>query len=97
MIFSCYYSSGNLSSSSILLMQGGRDLGLPPEQPLMLEQKLLTINHPDHIIIVYPGHGHFLTNIGEDSWIDIGGPVPHYVLEDIYSWLTDPDRKLSRQ
>jgi pimeloyl-ACP methyl ester carboxylesterase len=88
---------GNISSSSILLMQGGRDLGLPPEQPLMLEQKLLDVNHPDHTIIVYPGHGHFLTDIGEDSWIDIAGPIPHYILEDIYYWLTDPDRKLSRQ
>ncbi|MDQ3852151.1 MAG: alpha/beta fold hydrolase [Thermoproteota archaeon] len=88
---------GNISSSSILLMQGGRDLGLPPIQPLMLEQKLLDVNHPDHTIIVYPGHGHFLTNIGEDSWIDIPGPIPNYVLEDIYNWLTDPDRKLSRQ
>ncbi len=88
---------GNISSSSILLMQGGRDLGLPPEQPLMLEQKLLDVNHPDHTIIVYPGHGHFLTDIGEDSWIDIPGPIPHYILQDIYSWLIDPDRKLSGQ
>jgi len=88
---------GNISSSSVLLMQGGRDLGLPPEQPLMLEQKLLDVNHPDHTIIVYPGHGHFLTDIGESSWIDIPGPIPNYILEDIYYWLTDPDRKLSRQ
>lgn len=85
---------GNISSSSILLMQGGQD---SPDQPLMLEQKLLDVNHPDHTIIVYPGHGHFLTYIGEDSWIDMPGPIPQYVLEDIYNWLTDPDRKLSRQ
>jgi uncharacterized protein len=88
---------GNLSSSSILLMQGGQDLGLPPAQPLMLEQKLLDINHPDHTIMVYPGHGHFLTNIGEDHWIDMPGSIPNYILEYIYSWLKDPDRKLSRQ
>lgn len=88
---------GNISSSSILLMQGEHDRGLPPIQPLMLEQKLLDVNHPDHTIIVYPGHGHFLTNIGESSWIDIPGPIPNYILEDIYYWLTDPDRKLSRQ
>ena len=85
---------GNISSSSILLMQGGLD---SPAQPLMLEQKLLDVNHPDHTIIVYPGHGHFLTDIGEDSWIDMPGPLPDYVLQDIYNWLTDPDRKLSRQ
>jgi pimeloyl-ACP methyl ester carboxylesterase len=85
---------GNISSSSILLMQGGQD---SPDQPLMLEQKLLDVNHPDHTIIVYPGHGHFLTNIGEDSWIDMPGPLPDYILQDIYSWLIDPDRKLSRQ
>ena len=85
---------GNISSSSILLMQGGLD---SPAQAFMLEQKLIDVNHPDHTIIVYPGHGHFLTDIGEDSWIDMPGPLPHYVLQDIYNWLTDPDRKLSRQ
>jgi pimeloyl-ACP methyl ester carboxylesterase len=88
---------GNLSSSSILIIQGGRDLGQPPAQAFMLEQKLLDLNHPDHTIIVYPGHGHLLTNIGEDSWIEVIGPIPDYILQDIYSWLVDPDRKLSRQ
>jgi pimeloyl-ACP methyl ester carboxylesterase len=88
---------GNISSSSILMMQGGRDVGLPSAQPLMLEQRLLSVNHPDHSIMVYPDHGHYLTNIGEDSWIDMPGPIPTYILEDIYFWLTDPDRKLSRQ
>jgi pimeloyl-ACP methyl ester carboxylesterase len=88
---------GNISSSSILIIQGGHDLGQPPAQAFMLEQKLLDLNHPDHIIIVYPGHGHLLTNIGEDSWIEVPGPVPDYILEDMYSWLVDPDRKLSRQ
>jgi pimeloyl-ACP methyl ester carboxylesterase len=88
---------GNLSSSSILIIQGGHDLGQPPAQAFMLEQKLIALNHPDHTIIVYPGHGHTLTNIGEDSWIDLPGPIPDYILEDIYSWLIDPDRKLSRQ
>lgn len=87
---------GNISSSSILLIQGGHDLGQPPEQALMLEQKLLDLNHPDHTIIVYPGHGHALTNIGEDSWIDLPGPIPLYILEDIYTWLTDPDRNSNR-
>jgi pimeloyl-ACP methyl ester carboxylesterase len=88
---------GNISSSSILIIQGGHDLGQPPAQAFMLEQKLLDLNHPDHIIIVYPGHGHLLTNIGEDSWIEVPGPVPDYILEDMYSWLVDPDRKMSRQ
>jgi pimeloyl-ACP methyl ester carboxylesterase len=88
---------GNLSSSSILIIQGGHDLGQPPAQALMLEQKLLDLNHPDHTIIVYPGHGHLLTYIGEDSWTEVIGPIPDYILEDIYSWLVDPDRKLSRQ
>jgi pimeloyl-ACP methyl ester carboxylesterase len=88
---------GNLSSSSILIMQGGRDLGQPPAQAFMLEQKLLDLNHPDHTIIVYPGHGHLLTDMGEDSWIEVIGPIPDYILEDIYTWLVDQDRKLSRQ
>jgi pimeloyl-ACP methyl ester carboxylesterase len=88
---------GNISSSSILIIQGGHDLGQPPAQAFMLEQKLLDLNHPDHTIIVYPGHGHLLTNIGEDSWIEVPGPVPDYILEDMYSWLVDSDRKLSRQ
>jgi uncharacterized protein len=85
---------GNISSSSsILIIQGGHDLGQPPAQAFMLDRKLLDLNHPDHTIIVYPGHGHTLTNIGEDSWIDLPGPIPDYILEDIYSWLIDPDRK----
>jgi uncharacterized protein len=88
---------GNLSSSSILIIQGGHDLGQPPAQAFMLEQKLLDLNHPDHTIIVYPGHGHLLTYMGEDSWIEVIGPIPDYILEDIYSWLTDSDRKLSRE
>ena len=87
---------GNISSSNILLIQGGHDLGQPPEQALMLEQKLLDLNHPDHTIIVYPGHGHALTNIGEHSWIDLPGPIPDYILEDIYTWLTDSDRNWNR-
>ena len=76
---------GNISSSSILIIQGGHDLGQPPAQAFVLEQKLLDLNHPDHAIIVYPGHGHTLTNIGEDGWIDLPGPIPDYILEDIYS------------
>jgi pimeloyl-ACP methyl ester carboxylesterase len=87
---------GNISSSSILIIQGGHDLGQPPAQAFMLEQKLLDLNHPDHTIIVYPGHGHLLTNIGEDSWIEVIDPIPDYILEDIYSWLTDPDRNWNR-
>jgi pimeloyl-ACP methyl ester carboxylesterase len=87
---------GNISSSSILIIQGGHDLGQPPAQAFMLEQKLLDLNHPDHTIIVYPGHGHLLTNIGEDSWIEVIGPIPDYILQDIYSWLTDPDRNWNR-
>ena len=87
---------GNLSSSSILIIQGGHDLGQPPAQAFMLKQKLLDLNHPDHTIIVYPGHGHLLTNMGEDSWIEVIGPIPDYILQDIYSWLTDPDRNWNR-
>ncbi|HEY1247786.1 MAG TPA: alpha/beta fold hydrolase [Nitrososphaera sp.] len=87
---------GNLSSSSILIIQGGHDLGQPPAQAFMLEQKLLDLNHPDHTIIVYPGHGHLLTNMGGGSWIEVIGPIPDYILQDIYSWLTDPDRNWKR-
>ncbi|AIF84870.1 Alpha/beta hydrolase family [Candidatus Nitrososphaera evergladensis SR1] len=87
---------GNLNSTGILLIHGGRDIGQPPEQAFMLEQKLLALNHPDHTIIVYPGHGHGLINIGKDSWIDRPGRLPDYLLEDMYSWLTDPDRNWNR-
>jgi hypothetical protein len=41
--------------------------------------------------------GGLLLRIREDSWIGMLGPIPQYVLEDIYSWLIDPDRKLSKQ
>jgi pimeloyl-ACP methyl ester carboxylesterase len=87
---------GNLSSSSILIIQGGHDLGQPPAQAFMLEQKLLDLNHPDHTVKVYAGHGHLLTNMGEGSWIEVVGPIPDYILQDIYSWLTNPDRNWNR-
>jgi uncharacterized protein len=67
---------GNLSSSSILIIQGGHDLGQPPAQAFMLEQKLIALNHPDHTIIVYPGHGHLLTYIGRTAGLRYLVPFP---------------------
>ncbi len=87
---------GHLNSTGILLIQGGRDIGQSPEQAFMLVQKLQEVNHPEHTIIVYPGYGHGLINIGKDSWIDRPGLLPDYLMEDMYSWLTDHDRNWHR-
>ena len=46
------------SSSGILILEGKNDSQLPLEQALLLQQKLIEVNHPDHLIITYPDPGH---------------------------------------
>jgi hypothetical protein len=43
------------------------------------------INHPDHTLITYPnlGHGFYPSS----QWSTSFGPVPPYVLAELYSWL----------
>ena len=51
----------------------------------MLQQKLTEINHRDHVLITYPNLGHDF--YPSSQWQTQQGPIPQYVLADLYSWL----------
>jgi hypothetical protein len=78
-------------SASILILQGENDTQVPVQQAMLLEQRLMEVNHPDHTLIVYPGLGH--TFYPSKNWIQPLGPIGEKVLADLHSWLTSPARK----
>ena len=82
---------GNVSAS-ILILQGENDTQVPVQQAMLLEQKLMEVNHPDHTLITYPGLGH--TFYPSKDWIQPLGPIGENVLADLHSWLTSPARKV---
>jgi pimeloyl-ACP methyl ester carboxylesterase len=82
---------GNVSAS-ILILQGENDTQVPVQQAMLLEQKLMEVNHPDHTLITYPGLGH--TFYPSKNWIQPLGPIGENVLGDLHSWLTSPARKV---
>ena len=73
------------SNTSILIMNGENDTQTPIQGALLLQQKLTEINHPDHILITYPNLGHEF--YPSSQWQTEHGPIPPYVLADLYSWL----------
>lgn len=82
---------GNISAS-ILILQGEIDTQVPVQQAMLLEQRLMEVNHPDHTLITYPGLGH--TFYPSMNWIQPLGPIGENVLADLHSWLTSPSRKV---
>ena len=77
---------GNISkSTSILILHGENDSQTPVQEAFLLEQRLTDVNHPDHTLITYPnlGHGFYPSS----QWSSTFGPVPPYVLADLYTWL----------
>ncbi len=82
---------GNVShSTSILILHGQNDSGSRVQQAFLLQQKLTELNHPDHILITYQGLGHLF--YPSTQWITESGPIPEYVLADLYSWLESHSR-----
>lgn len=77
-------------SASILILQGENDTQIPVQEARMLKEKLMVVNHPDHTLIVYPGLGHSFHP--SKNWIQPLGPMEEIVLEDLYAWLTGPER-----
>jgi uncharacterized protein len=77
---------GNISkSTSVLILNGENDSQTTVQQAFLLQQKLTDVNHPDHTLITYPDLGHAF--YPSSQW-QIGlGPIPQYVLRDLYSWL----------
>ncbi|HKX98036.1 MAG TPA: alpha/beta fold hydrolase [Candidatus Nitrosocosmicus sp.] len=77
---------GNVpSSTGILILHGQNDSGSRVQHAFLLQQKLFELNHPDHTLITYPDLGHHF--FPSSRWITESGPIPEYVLKDLYSWL----------
>ena len=77
---------GNVSSdTSILILNGENDTQTPLEGVFLLQQRLTELNHPDHTLITYPNLGHAF--YPSSQWLTALGPIPEYVLADLYSWL----------
>ena len=78
---------GNVSSGiGILILQGENDTATPLEQGLQLQQRLMEVNHPDHLLVTYPDLGHSLSP--SSNWISQSGPMTEYVLKDMFEWLS---------
>jgi len=88
---------GNVSSNiGVLILEGQNDSQTPPQQALLLQQRLTEANHPDHQIIVYPDLGHNF--IPSNQWVTSGGhQIEEYVLKDMYEWLTSPAREVNQE
>jgi hypothetical protein len=85
---------GNVSSSTgILILQGENDTNTPVQQAFMLQQRLTEVNHPDYMLITYPGLGHELSPAigyftGSSMYgLQKSGPIEDYALADLYAWL----------
>ena len=77
---------GNISNSTgILILQGENDSQTPVQEAYLLQQRLTEVNHPDHTLITYPDLGHVF--YPSTQWESSFGPIPPYVLADLYSWL----------
>jgi alpha-beta hydrolase superfamily lysophospholipase len=77
---------GNISKSTgVLILNGENDSQTTVQQAFLLQQRLTDVNHPDHTLITYPDLGHAF--YPSSQWQISLGPIPQYVLADIYSWL----------
>jgi pimeloyl-ACP methyl ester carboxylesterase len=77
---------GNVSNSTgILMLNGENDSQTPVEQAFLFQQRLTDVKHPDHTLITYPDLGHLFYPSPQTS--TLSGPIPQYVLADLYSWL----------
>ncbi|HYV52684.1 MAG TPA: alpha/beta fold hydrolase [Candidatus Eisenbacteria bacterium] len=77
---------GNVSKSTgILIFHGENDSQVPVQEAFLLQQRLTDVNHPDHTLITYPNLGHAF--YPSSQWFTEIGPVPPYVLADLYVWL----------
>ena len=77
---------GNVSlDTSILILNGENDTQTPLQGVFLLQQRLTEVNHPDHTLIIYPNLGHAF--YPSSQWLTALGPIPEYVLADLYSWL----------
>jgi predicted esterase len=80
------------SDTSILIMQGKNDSQTSIQQAFLLQQKLTETKHPDHTLKTYPDLGHAFSP--SSQWLTTLGPMEPKVLEDLFSWLSDPVRDI---
>jgi uncharacterized protein len=76
--------------TSILIMNGKNDSQTPIQHAILLQQKLTDVRHPDHTLITYPDLGHLF--YPSSQWLTAAGPMDQKVLQDLFSWLSDPVR-----
>ena len=74
----------------VLILNGENDTQVPVQQALLLQQRLTEVKHPDHTLITYPNLGHEF--YPSSQWFTENGPIPEYVLQDIFNWLSDTAR-----
>lgn len=87
---------GNVTSNiGIVILVGKNDSQTPLEQASLLQQRLTEVNHPDHLMIVYPGLGH--TFVPSNQWITSYGQMEEYVFQDIYERFTSPAREVNEE
>src|SRR5919107_5762428 len=77
-------------NTGVLILNGENDTQAPVQQALLLQQRLTEVKHPDHTLITYPNLGHDFSP--SSQWFTEVGPIPEYVLQDIFSWLNDNTR-----
>src|SRR5215211_105394 len=82
------------STTSILIQQGKNDSQAPIQQAFLLQQKLTEVRHPDHTLITYPDLGHLF--YPSSQWITGIGPIQQNVLQDLFTWLSDPVRDFKK-
>jgi hypothetical protein len=67
------------------MLNGENDSQTPVQQTFLLQQRRTDVNHPDHSIISYPELGN--VSYPSSQWHTSLGPIPQYVLADLYAWL----------
>jgi uncharacterized protein len=82
------------SDTSILIQQGKNDSQTPIQQAFLLQQELTEVRHPDHTLIAYPDLGHLF--YPSSQWLTAAGPMEQNVLEDLFSWLSNPVRDFKK-
>jgi uncharacterized protein len=82
------------SDTSILIQQGENDTQTPIQQAFLLQQRLTELNHPDHNLKTYPDLGHVF--YPSSQWLTNVGPIQENVMQDLFDWLSNPTRGLSK-
>jgi len=81
-------------NTSILIMNGKNDSQTPIHHAVLLQQRLTEVRHPDHTLNTYSDLGHLF--YPSSQWLTAVGPMEQKVLEDLFSWLSDPVRDFKK-